>query len=73
MEIPIKVVVHRSRSAGGFWAQVPAMPGCLTEAETMEELRSNIQEAILGCFEAGNMQDGEPDEDDDGPLEVFFV
>ena len=46
VEIPVKVVVHKSRSAGGFWAEVPALPGCVSEGETLEELRANIREAI---------------------------
>jgi hypothetical protein len=33
----IKIVVHEAEE-GGFWAEVPAIPGCATEGETMEEL-----------------------------------
>ena len=35
---------------GRFWAEVPAIPGCATEGETMEELLRNIREAIEGCL-----------------------
>ena len=35
---------------GGFWAEVPSIPGCATQGETMEELRSNLREAIEGCL-----------------------
>jgi hypothetical protein len=31
----IKVVVHEAEE-GGFWAEVPAIPGCATEGETMD-------------------------------------
>jgi predicted RNase H-like HicB family nuclease len=41
----LKAIVHPAEE-GGFWAEVPALPGCLTQAETMDELRSNLQEAI---------------------------
>jgi predicted RNase H-like HicB family nuclease len=41
----IKAVVHQAEE-GGFWAEVPALPGCVTQAETMDELRSNLKEAI---------------------------
>lgn len=44
----IKVVVHEAEE-GGFWAEVPAIPGCASEGETMDELLRNIQEAIEGC------------------------
>jgi len=45
----IKVVVHEAEE-GGFWAEVPAIPGCATQGETMDELLRNIQEAIEGCL-----------------------
>jgi predicted RNase H-like HicB family nuclease len=45
----IKVVVHEAEE-GGFWAEVPAIPGCATEGETFEELLQNLYEAIDGCL-----------------------
>lgn len=45
----IKVVVHEAEE-GGFWAEVPALPGCATEGETMDELMRNLREAIEGCL-----------------------
>lgn len=45
----IKAIVHEAEE-GGFWAEVPAIPGCATEGETMEELLENLQEAIQGCL-----------------------
>jgi len=45
----IKVIVHEAEE-GGFWAEVPALPGCATEGETMEELMHNLREAIEGCL-----------------------
>ena len=41
----VKVVVHEAEE-GGFWAEVPALPGCVSPGETMEELLANIREAI---------------------------
>jgi predicted RNase H-like HicB family nuclease len=43
----IKVVVHDAEE-GGFWAEVPAIPGCSTQGETMDELIRNLHEAIEG-------------------------
>ena len=48
MDIPIKAVVYPAEE-GGYWAEVPAFPGCVTEGDTMEELLSNLREAIQGC------------------------
>jgi predicted RNase H-like HicB family nuclease len=45
----IKVVVHEAEE-GGFWAEVPAIPGCATQAETFEQLLQNLYEAIEGCL-----------------------
>jgi predicted RNase H-like HicB family nuclease len=47
-----KAVVHEAEE-GGYWAEVPAIPGCVTQGETMEELRANIEEAIEGCLMVG--------------------
>ena len=45
----IKVIVHEAEE-GGFWAEVPAIPGCASQGETMDELLANIQQAIEGCL-----------------------
>ena len=41
----IKVVVHEAEE-GGYWAEVPAIPGCATQGETFEELLQNLYEAV---------------------------
>lgn len=51
----LKVVVHEAEE-GGFWAEVPALPGCATQGETLEELQHNLQEAIRGCREANEQE-----------------
>lgn len=38
------VIVHEE--GGGYWAEVPALPGCYTEADTLDELKANLREAI---------------------------
>jgi predicted RNase H-like HicB family nuclease len=45
----IKVVVHEAEE-GGYWAEVPAIPGCATQGESFEELLQNLYEAIEGCL-----------------------
>jgi predicted RNase H-like HicB family nuclease len=44
-----KAIVHEA-GEGGFWAEVPAIPGCATQDETMDELRANLREAIEGAL-----------------------
>jgi predicted RNase H-like HicB family nuclease len=45
----IKLIVHKAEE-GGYWAEVPAIPGCFSQGETMEELKANILEAIEGIL-----------------------
>ncbi len=45
----IKVVIHRAEE-GGYWAEVPGIPGCATQGETFEELLTNIYEAVEACL-----------------------
>ena len=45
----LKVIVHEAEE-GGYWAEVPAIPGCATQGDTFEELLSNLYEAVEGCL-----------------------
>ena len=45
----VKVVVHQAEE-GGYWAEVPSIPGCATQGESFEELLMNLYEAIEGCL-----------------------
>ena len=45
----LKVVVHEAEE-GGYWAEVPSIPGCATQGETFEELLKNLYEAVEGCL-----------------------
>ncbi len=54
------MVVHEE-PAGGFWAEVPALPGCYSQGETVEELLENIREAISGVIEVLREQGRKPE------------
>jgi predicted RNase H-like HicB family nuclease len=45
----LKIVVHEAEE-GGYWAEVPAIPGCATQGETLEELMANVREAVEACL-----------------------
>jgi predicted RNase H-like HicB family nuclease len=45
----LKVVVHEAEE-GGYWAEVPAIPGCATQGDSFDELLINIYEAVEGCL-----------------------
>ena len=44
-------VVIEEDDAGYFVAEVPALPGCLSQGKTREEAIANIKEAIQGWLE----------------------
>ena len=39
-------VFHEPASEGGYVATVPALPGCHTQGDSIEEAETNIREAI---------------------------
>jgi predicted RNase H-like HicB family nuclease len=45
----LKIIVHES-DGGGYWAEVPSIPGCATQGENVEELLENLTEAVEGCL-----------------------
>ena len=47
----ITAIVHEAEE-GGYWAEVPALPGCATQGDTIDELVANLCEATEGCFSA---------------------
>jgi predicted RNase H-like HicB family nuclease len=57
----VKIVVHEAEE-GGFWAEVPALPGCASQGETMDDLLANMREAIQAWL------DTEPLDDANEPL-----
>lgn len=63
----LQAIIHEAEE-GGYWAEVPALPGCVTQAETQEELESNLREAVEGWLLAG-----EAIINDTGSLEILEV
>jgi predicted RNase H-like HicB family nuclease len=63
-EVKIKVVVYEAEE-GGFWAEVPVIPGCATQGEAMDELLRNLHEAIEGCL---SVDVAEPKAGDNGRI-----
>ena len=45
------VVVHDAEE-GGYWVEVPALPGCYSQGESVEEALENVREAIELYLEA---------------------
>ena len=45
----LKVVIHEAEE-GGYWAEVPSIPGCATQGDSFEDLLNNLYEAVEGCL-----------------------
>lgn len=52
----IRAIIHPAVE-GGFWVEVPALPGCITEGETREEVKANLKDAIQGWLDVANSRD----------------
>ncbi len=55
-----KAVIH-PEPTGGSWGEVPALPGCYSQGETVEELLANLREAATGCLEVLAEEGRSPD------------
>lgn len=52
--VTLTAVVHAEPETGGFSAEVPALPGCYTQGESLEEVRENLREAAEGWLAAAD-------------------
>jgi predicted RNase H-like HicB family nuclease len=46
--VNLTAIVHPEPEAGGYSASIPALPGCHTQGETLDEVRANLREAAEG-------------------------
>jgi predicted RNase H-like HicB family nuclease len=44
-------VILQEAEEGGYIVSCPALPGCHSQGNTLEESLENIKEAIAGCLE----------------------
>lgn len=59
----LEIIFHKA-DEGGFWAELPGLPGCVTQGETLEDINANIREAIKLWLEIGNEVPHHIDEND---------
>ena len=52
------IIVHPDEDEGGFWTEVPALPGCGSQGESVEEAVEMTKDAIQG-FLASMREHGE--------------
>ena len=58
----LRARVHKDPN-GGYWAEVPALPGCMTQGETLHEIESNLREAVEGWLLAGDAANPVPQDE----------
>ncbi len=46
------VIVHPEEDGQGYWVEVPALPGCNTQGDTVAEAVGHAQEAITAYIES---------------------
>ena len=49
VNMKLKAIIHEAEE-GGYWAEIPSIPGCATQGDTFEELLENIYDAVEGCL-----------------------
>lgn len=58
MNLPYQEVI-KSSADGGYVGYFPELPGCITQGETIEEIKEMMQDAKL-CWILGTLEDGYP-------------
>ena len=61
MDVTKYAVVIHEETEGGFWAEVPALPGCYTQGDSIAELMDNVREAIAGVLAVMKDQGSQPE------------
>ncbi|MCC6125614.1 MAG: type II toxin-antitoxin system HicB family antitoxin [Pirellulales bacterium] len=57
----LKVLIYPAEE-GGYWAEIPSLPGCVSEGDSLDEIKANIREAAEGWLEVaeeGLHEDGQ--------------
>ncbi len=60
------IILEPDTEEGGYTVTVPALPGCITQGETIEECIERMDEAITGYIES-LITNGEP-----VPIEIKY-
>lgn len=68
----MRFLVTLYQDEDGLWiAEVPAVPGCVSQGTTKEEAAANIQDALRGCLEVNAEMGFEPLAVETREVEVF--
>jgi len=52
----LQAIIHKCRAPEtGYWAEVPSLPGCVTQGETLEEVKAMLSDAVSGWLQAAKV------------------
>lgn len=54
LTVSVTALVYPETGVGGYSAEIPALPGCYTQGETLEEVQSNLREAAEAWLAANH-------------------
>jgi predicted RNase H-like HicB family nuclease len=66
------IILHSDPEDGGYTVTVPALPGCVTEGDSVEEALAMAKEAITGYLESLEKH-GEPIPEEREHLQAFVI
>jgi len=66
------VVVHEAEE-GGYWVEVPALPGCYSQGESVEEALEHVKEAIILYLEVLRKEGHDIPKDEEVVFKVAVV
>jgi predicted RNase H-like HicB family nuclease len=50
-ETTFRIIIHRDSETDSYWATCPVLKGCNTQGDTLEEVKTNMLEAIALCLD----------------------
>jgi predicted RNase H-like HicB family nuclease len=56
VDVSLTALVQPEPDVGGYSASIPALPGCHTQGETLDEVRANLKEAAEGWLSSAHDQ-----------------
>ena len=63
------VIIHDAEE-GGYWVEVPALPGCYSQGESVDEVLENVKDAIALYLEVLRDEDADIPADSDAVFQV---
>ncbi len=66
------ILLHPDKEQGGYWVSVPALPGILTQGDSLEEAIAMAREAIA-LHIRGMIRDGEEIPEDDAGTQAVSI